>query len=82
MYFRRKRGIVPDGLVQMRLSNFTKQFPNLQSTWAVTTGVSLTNEKAAASQRKISTNGDTERKRKWDQDFVGLTKKRRESADT
>ena len=82
MYFRKKRGIVPDGLVQMRLSNFTKQFPNLQSTWAVTTGVSLTNEKAAASQRKISTNGDTERKRKLDQDFVGLSKKRRESADT
>ena len=35
MYFKKKRGIVPDGLVQMRLSNFTKQFPNLQSTWAV-----------------------------------------------
>ena len=81
MYFRKKRGIVPDGLVQMRLSNFTKMFPNLQSTWAVTMGVSMTNEKAAACQSKISTNGDTDRKRKWDQDLVGLTEKRRESAD-
>ena len=29
MYFKKKRGIIPDGLVQMQLSNFRKEFPNL-----------------------------------------------------
>ena len=38
MFFKRKRGIVPDGLVQMRLSNFIKTFPNLQPSGAVTMG--------------------------------------------
>ena len=31
MYFKKKRGIIPDGLVQMRLSNFRKTFPNLNT---------------------------------------------------
>jgi hypothetical protein len=70
MYFRKKRGIVPDGLVQMRLSNFKQQFPNLQSTWAVTTGQLSTNGVTAATQREYSTNGETSRKRKLDQDFA------------
>ena len=70
MYFRKKRGIVPDGLVQMRLSNFKQQFPNLQSTWAVTTGQLSTNGVTAASQREYSTNGETSRKRKLDQEFA------------
>jgi hypothetical protein len=70
MYFRKKRGIVPDGLVQMRLSNFKQQFPNLQSNWAVTNGQSSTNGVTAASQREYSTNGETSRKRKLDQDFA------------
>ena len=82
MYFKRKRGIVPDGLVQMRLSNFRKQFPNLQPTWAVTTGPELTNGRTAVLQRDISTNGVSDRKRKLDQDFVVLPKKRRESTDS
>ena len=82
MYFKRKRGIVPDGLVQMRLSNFRKQFPNLQPTWAVTTGPVLTNGETAVLQRDISTNGVSDRKRKLDQDFVVLPKKRRESTDS
>ena len=29
MYFKKKRGIIPDRLVQMRLSNFRIFFPNL-----------------------------------------------------
>jgi hypothetical protein len=70
MYFRKKRGIVPDGLVQMRLSNFKTQFPNLQSNWAVTNGQISTNGREAASQREFSTNGETNRKRKLDQDFA------------
>ena len=28
MYIKKRRGIIPHGLVQMRLSNFRKQFPN------------------------------------------------------
>ena len=31
MYFKKKRGIIPDVLVQMRLSNFRKDFPNLKA---------------------------------------------------
>ena len=31
MYFKKKRGIIPDGLVQMRLSQFRKDFPNLKA---------------------------------------------------
>ena len=30
MYFRKKRNIIPDGLVQKRLFDFMKQFPNLE----------------------------------------------------
>ena len=30
MYFKKKRGIISDWFVQMRLSNFRKQFPNLK----------------------------------------------------
>ena len=76
MYFKKKRGIV-----QMRLSNFRKTFPNLQPTWAVTTGQGLTNEGTAALQRDLSTNGDSVRKRKLDLDFVVNSKKRRGDLD-
>ena len=81
MYFKKKRGIVPDGLVQMRLTNFRKMFPNLQPTWAVTTGQGLTNEGTAAHQRELLTNGDSVRKRKLDLDLVVDSKKRRGDLD-
>ena len=83
MYFKRKRGIVPDGLVQMRLSNFIQTFPSLQPSGVVTMGGGLTNDRGAASQRNFSTNqraGISGSKRKWDQDQI-VSKRWRESAE-
>ena len=77
------RKMLPDGLVQMRLSNFIHSFPNLQPSGAVTMGGGLTNSKGEASQRNYSANqraGILGRKRKLDQDFVD-NKRWRESAD-
>ena len=53
-----------------RSTNFKTKFPNLQSNWAVTNGQISTNGVTAASQREYSTNGETSRKRKLDQDFA------------
>ena len=85
MFFKRKRGIVPDGLVQMRLSNFMKIFPYLQPSGAVTMGGGLTNEGGAAHQRILSANHRPDissfgKKRKVDQDHFAR-KRWRESAE-
>ena len=86
MFFKRKRGIVPDGLVQMRLSNFIKIFPNLQPSGAVTMGGELTNEGGAAHQSILSANqrpdiSSSGKKRKLDQDLIAR-KRWRESAES
>ena len=86
MFFKRKRGIVPDGLVQMRLSNFIKTFPNLQPSGAVTMGGELTNEGGAAHQSILSANqrpdiSSSGKKRKLDQDLIAR-KRWRESAES
>ena len=65
MYFRKKRGIIPDGLVQMRLSNFRLRFPNLSSDSNPNTNIGVggggnffTNERAAATSKRMNiTNG-------------------------
>ena len=88
MFFKRKLEIVPDGLVQMRLSNFIKTFPNLQPSGAVTMGRELTNEGGAAYQRVLSANQGPEisnlgkkRKLEVDQDLIAR-KRWRESAES
>ena len=62
MYFLKKRGIIPDGLVQTRLEHFRKiQKTNFDG------GMGSANQSLAARQREISTNGEgaiTDRKRK------------------
>ena len=51
MYFKRKRGIVPYRLFQMRLSNFIHSFPNLQPSGAVTMGGGLTNDRGGGKSK-------------------------------
>ena len=86
MFFKRKCGLVPDGLVQMRLSNFIKIFPNLQPSGAVTMGGELTNEGGAAHQSILSANqradiSSSGKKRKLDQDLIAR-KRWRQSAES
>jgi hypothetical protein len=59
MYFKKKRGIIPDGLVQMKLSNFRKTFPNLNTEENAKNAKlsSYTNINVGESGRKVSTNG-------------------------
>ena len=52
MRIRKKRGIIPDGLVQMRLEVFKKSFPNLKTKFDI--GESSTNERGSASQTNIA----------------------------
>ena len=73
MRIRKKRGIIPDGLVQMGLEIFKKSFPNLKTKFDI--GESSTNERGAALQRDIaSTNGrggSNKRKRNGESDIGG-----------
>ena len=74
MRIRKKRGIIPDGLVQMRLETFRKSFPNLESKFD--TGESSTNERGAAYQRNIASanssgGSGTKRKRQGESNMGG-----------
>ena len=81
MRIRKKRGIIPDGLVQMRLELFKKSFPNLKTKFDI--GESSTNERGAAHQRNISIasanssgGSGSKKKRQWNSDTGG--KRRRD----
>ena len=58
MYFKKKRGIIPDRLVQMRLSNFRKTFPNLntEENAKLSSYSNYTNINVGESGGKVSTN--------------------------
>ena len=79
MRIKKKRGIIPDGLVQMRLETFKKSFPNLKTKFDIT-GESSTNERGAAHQRDIVlSNGNggsgSKRKRQENSDSGGKRKR-------
>ena len=55
------RGIIPDGLVQIRISNFRLKFPNLSSDSNQNTNIGVggggnffTNERAAATSKRMN----------------------------
>ena len=78
MRIRKKRGIIPDGLVQMRLATFSKSFPNLKSKFD--TGESSTNERRVACQSNIASanrsgGSGTKRKRQGESD-IGSKRRR------
>ena len=58
MCFKKKRGIFPDGLVKMRLSNFRKTFPklNTEENAKLSSYSKYTNVLGGESGRKVSTN--------------------------
>ena len=59
MYFKKKRGIIPDGLVQMRLTNFRKEIPNFntEENAKLSSYSKYTNILGGESGGKVSTNG-------------------------
>ena len=58
MYFKKKRGIIPDGLVQMQLSNFRKTSPDLyiEENAKLSALSNYTNINVGESGGKVSTN--------------------------
>ena len=73
-----RRGIIPDGLVQMRLQNFRKSFPNLNPKYSNTrnneqcnVGISANENQAVKTFDEVSANhsgGSGKRKRKGKSD--------------
>ena len=60
MSIRKKRGIIPDGMVQMRLANFRKTFPYLENQFGIREsstnggGVALQRDIVSANQKGVS----------------------------